>query len=99
MAKTARKAVGKAVDPKAPKPAARPRRVAKPSAPATSVAARRRTTPSKKIARPVAPGSLEPTHDEIAVRAYFIAQRRHGQPGNPDRDWLQAIDELRAERN
>jgi hypothetical protein len=40
----------------------------------------------------------EPTHDEIAVRAYHIYLRRNGWPGDSDRDWLQAIEELRAER-
>jgi hypothetical protein len=45
-----------------------------------------------------APVFSEPTHDEIAVRAYHIYLRRNGWPGNSDRDWLQAIEELRAER-
>lgn len=40
----------------------------------------------------------EPTHDEIAARAYFIHLRRHGAPGNPDQDWLLALSELRRER-
>jgi hypothetical protein len=40
----------------------------------------------------------EPTHDEIAVRAYHIYLSRNGRPGSPDRDWLRAIEELRAER-
>ena len=40
----------------------------------------------------------EPTHGEIAERAYHIYLRRNGWPGNPDHDWLQALEELRAER-
>lgn len=40
----------------------------------------------------------EPTHDEIATRAYFIHLRRHGAVGNPEHDWLLAIEELRRER-
>ena len=51
----------------------------------------------RQAASPAAAAS-EPTHDEIAVRAYHIHLRRNGWPGNPDRDWLQAIEELRAER-
>jgi hypothetical protein len=39
----------------------------------------------------------EPTHDDIATRAYFIYLRR-GTPGNPDQDWQQAVWELRQER-
>jgi hypothetical protein len=41
---------------------------------------------------------VEPTHDEIATRAYFIHLRRHGAEGDPDYDWLLAIGELRRER-
>jgi hypothetical protein len=39
------------------------------------------------------------TQDDVALRAYFIAQRRHadGRPGNPESDWLEAERELRAE--
>jgi hypothetical protein len=39
-----------------------------------------------------------PTHREIAERAYHIYLRRDGRPGNPEHDWLQAIEELRAKR-
>jgi hypothetical protein len=45
-----------------------------------------------------APVFSEPTHAEIAERAYHIHLRRQGWPGNPDHDWLQALEELRAER-
>jgi hypothetical protein len=49
-------------------------------------------------------GSTKPkkkgfTNDDVALRAYFIAQRRHaeGRHGNPESDWLEAEAELRAE--
>lgn len=52
-----------------------------------------------KAERPVAVARVpEPTHDEIAVRAYYLSQRRKGWTGNPDADWLQAVSELRRER-
>lgn len=52
-----------------------------------------------KAERPVAVAQVpEPTRDEIAVRAYYLSQRRRGWTGNPDADWLQAINELRRER-
>lgn len=39
----------------------------------------------------------EPTHEEIAGRAYFIHERRHGV-SDPVQDWMQAVAELRGER-
>lgn len=38
-------------------------------------------------------------HDEISLRAYFIAERRHkmGWPGNSGTDWADAVKQLRAE--
>ena len=74
------------------------------SAPVKAVTPRRRTAMSKKTTRAAAldasalPSACEPTHEEISLRAYFISQRRQGQPGNPDEDWHRAIHELRAER-
>lgn len=44
---------------------------------------------------------IEPViaHDEISLRAYFIAERRHkmGWPGNSGTDWADALSQLRAE--
>lgn len=39
------------------------------------------------------------SHDEIALRAYFIAQSRHqhGIPGDPGQDWVEAERQLREE--
>jgi hypothetical protein len=39
----------------------------------------------------------EPTHDEIATRAYFIHLHRNGSSHQVN-DWLQAVAELRGER-
>ena len=38
------------------------------------------------------------TNDDIAVRAYFIGQRRRqlGLPGDPQSDWLEAERQLRS---
>ncbi len=63
-----------------------------------------KATPSKISAR----NSLDPkppikepviSHDEISLRAYFIAERRHkmGWDGNSATDWSDAITQLRAE--
>jgi hypothetical protein len=37
---------------------------------------------------------MTPTHDDIAIRAYFIAIERGG-PGDPVADWLLAEQQLR----
>jgi hypothetical protein len=106
MAKTTRKSAATA----SAKPATRRKRVIDESAPVEAVAPRRRTATSRKAPRVVATANdaasaaaaagcpAEPTHEEIAVRAYHIYQRRGGAPGNPDHDWLQALSELRAGR-
>ena len=39
-----------------------------------------------------------PTHDEIAIRAYLIAESRGFQSGSQDDDWLTAERELIAAR-
>jgi len=38
-------------------------------------------------------------HEDISLRAYFIAERRHkmGWPGNSSTDWADAEKQLRAE--
>ncbi|HEY0369666.1 MAG TPA: DUF2934 domain-containing protein [Chthoniobacterales bacterium] len=42
---------------------------------------------------------VEPTDDEIRIRAYFIAERRVQMSlgGDPNNDWIQAREELIAE--
>jgi hypothetical protein len=39
------------------------------------------------------------SHDEIALKAYFIAQHRqqNGIPGDPAQDWVEAERQLREE--
>lgn len=94
------------------KPAARRRTTSAAADGAEKVTTRRRTKtqsegvppaavadnrPSKAV-RPAAVRRAEPTHEEIAVRAYYLSQRRRGWPGSPEADWLQAVSELRRER-
>jgi len=47
------------------------------------------------------PIATEPviSHDDISLRAYFIAERRHkmGWPGDSATDWADAVSQLRAE--
>ena len=90
----------KATTTKTPTPA---KRAAKPSAAKPPAAAKKtaaRAKPAKAAAGPngtaKAPGF---TADDIALRAYFIAEKRcqHGLPGDERHDWLEAERQLRAE--
>jgi hypothetical protein len=67
------------------------------SAAQASAAAVEVTAPQDLASACATPAVAEPTHDEIATRAYFIYLRR-GTPGNPDQDWQQAVWELRQEQ-
>jgi len=47
---------------------------------------------TKSVAKP----KPQPTHDEIALRAYQIYVERGCTPGDPMQDWLRAEQELLA---
>jgi hypothetical protein len=110
MAKTTRKTETTTT---AAKPAARRKTNGVPAADSLKTAPRRRTKAMAAPARPVAASGsrtarparptgtaslLEPTHEEIAIRAYHLYLSRRGWPGSPEHDWLQAKNELRRER-
>lgn len=80
---------------------AKPKRVAKPKS--TSVTHTHTTKkPAGKGMAAAASASAAPapftapTHDEIAIRAYFHAESRGFQIGSPLDDWLRAEHELLA---
>ena len=56
------------------------------------------TSTTRRKATKRAAGSVVPSHDEIAQRAYEIYQRRGETAGDPVNDWLQAEAELNQER-
>lgn len=60
----------------------------KPAAPKKSAAKKPATSSSKAAA--------EPTDDQIRLRAYFIAERRHklSLPGDSNHDWIEARRQL-----
>jgi hypothetical protein len=69
----------------------------------TAAAAIKAVPPNRRRAStraPLATASTahEPTHDEVAKRAYFIYLARVGTCGDPDQDWAAALSELRKER-
>src|SRR3954469_9970748 len=65
--------------------------------------AKAKKAPAKKAAKRTtkarSTGRFEPTHEQIRIRAYFIAERRHrlALPGNADSDWIEAKRQLQAE--
>jgi Protein of unknown function (DUF2934) len=51
--------------------------------------------PTAVEATPIPP---PPTRDEIAIRAYLLAESRGFRGGSPEDDWFKAERQLRAER-
>jgi Protein of unknown function (DUF2934) len=47
-----------------------------------------------KARKPRTAKKNQPTHEEIALRAYHIFLERKGAPGNPFEDWTRAEREL-----
>lgn len=75
---------------------------------ALKIAARKKRPPGKASTKLPVSFSLEPTppvaepvihHDDIALRAYFIGERRQkmGWPGDSATDWADAEKQLRVE--
>ena len=58
-------------------------------------------TPAKRLTarRTSKSAGVNLNSDDIALRAYFIAEKRQqlGSPGTPDGDWLEAERQLRSE--
>ena len=85
------------------KKAAPAKRAAKPSAAKQPAAEKKAATrPKPSAAKPAAkPAAKAPgfTTDDIALRAYFIAEKRrqNGLPGDEHHDWLEAERQLLAE--
>jgi hypothetical protein len=69
--------------------------------PKKSAAAAKKKSPAKakavKSSEPVP--AIEPTDEEIRIRAYFVAERRHRLelPGDAASDWLEAKRQLLSE--
>ena len=53
-------------------------------------------TAAKQPAATASKHTIEPTDDEIRLRAYFIAERRHklSLPGDSNHDWIEARRQL-----
>jgi len=107
MPTTAKKSASKKAPAKSAKSKATKKAPAKKTAAKVPAAARAKSvtaTPARVISRKrggkseitAVIGSV--TNDEIAVRAYFIGERRRhlGLPGDPQTDWLEAERQLRS---
>ena len=59
-------------------------------------AAAPKKSPAKKSATPATKAPIEPTDDQIRLRAYFLAERRHklSLPGDSAHDWIEARRQL-----
>ncbi len=78
----------------------KPAAPAKPSAvPASQPAAPKKAKPAVKAGKAAKPAAPAYTREDVALRAYFIAEKRHthGLPGNEHLDWLEAERQLAAE--
>lgn len=85
------------------KTAAPAKRAAKPSPanqPAAEKKAAARAKPAKAVTSPKVAAKVPGfTSEDVALRAYFIAEKRrqHGLPGDEAHDWLEAERQLLAE--
>ena len=61
-------------------------------------AAAKSRAPRKSATKPVVKAGF--THEDVALRAYFVAEKRvaTGAPGDEHSDWVEAERQLRAER-
>lgn len=95
----------KTTTPKADAPAkraAKPLKTVKVATPATPASttkaapAKKAAAPRKRTTKPKAPAY---THEDIALRAYFVSEKRRadGLPGDEHSDWLEAERQLAAE--
>ena len=52
--------------------------------------------PTTTAAKPATSSPVEPTDEEIRLRAYFLAERRHNLslPGDSNHDWIEARRQL-----
>ena len=99
MAKTTRKTEPTSAE---KKPAVRRAKAAAPAAGAEKVTTRRQTKAAPGASNTAQPSghalTSEPTHDEIALRAWSIYENRGGGHGQAMSDWLEAKAQLLAER-
>ncbi len=52
-----------------------------------------------KTARPKKTAGFQPSNEQVALRAYYVSEKRQreGLPGNTDSDWIEAERQLKLE--
>lgn len=80
----------------APEPKKKSRAAAAPGKKKKPAAAKKPSTKKPAATKPAASRPVEPTDDEIRLRAYFLAERRHqlSLPGDSAHDWIEARRQL-----
>lgn len=80
----------------APEPKKKSRAAAAPGKKKKSAVAKKPSTKKPAATKPAASRPVEPTDDEIRIRAYFLAERRHqlSLPGDSAHDWIEARRQL-----
>jgi hypothetical protein len=82
----------------APEPKKKSRAAAVPGKKKKPAAAKKPSTkkPATSATKPAAARPVEPTDDEVRIRAYFLAERRHqlSLAGDSAHDWIEARRQL-----
>ena len=82
----------------APEPKKKVRAAAAPGKKKKTAAGKKSSTkqPASSSPKPPTARPVEPTDDEIRLRAYFLAERRHrlSLPGDSNHDWIEARRQL-----
>jgi len=92
-----------AAAPSTPATPAPTKRAVKPAATKSKTVAKTPKAPTsvkaKRTTKPKAPAAPSYTHEDVALRAYFIAEKRRSQGihGDEHQDWLEAERQLLAE--
>jgi hypothetical protein len=80
------------------KPATPAKRAIKPAAEKTKTVTAK-AKPATRTPKPKVPATPAYTQEDVALRAYFISEKRrnHGLPGDEHQDWLEAERQLASE--
>jgi hypothetical protein len=101
MAKKTDNNIKPAVPAATPEAFAPAKRIIKPAGKAkpTTKKAKAPALKAKRATKSVAPANPRYTREDVALRAYFISEKRHalGLPGDEHQDWIEAERQLLAE--
>ena len=95
----AKRATKSAAKPKAPAPPPPKAVPAPPPPPPVESKPPKAALKAKRVVKKTPPKRPSYTRDDVALRAYFISEKRrsHGLPGDEHQDWLEAERQITAE--